>query len=81
MRSTWVKRTPRYKVGDWVTTAARPARRVWQIVEYRGPLSHDGMPIYRLRHTSEWGVNESEKREDWLEPYTGPIPAAAPAAG
>ena len=52
-----------------------------QIVEYRGPLSPDGMPIYRVRHTSEWGVDLSEKREDSLEPHTGPIPAAAPPAG
>ena len=81
MRSTWVKRTPRYKVGDWVTAHSSPARWVCQVIEYRGPLSHDGMPIYRLRHTSEWGEDLFESREDGLQPHTGPVPAATPAGG
>lgn len=81
MRSTWVKRTPRYKVGDWVTYPSNPFPIACQVIEHRGPLSHDGVHIYRLRHTSEWGEDLFETREDSVQPYTGPVPAAAPAGG
>lgn len=76
------ERKPRWRVGDWVTSFSVPVRTVVKIIEYRGPLSHDGMPMYRLREVDEYGtVREFEQREDSLEPYDGPIPAAPAPAG
>jgi hypothetical protein len=73
------RKTPRFRVGDWVSFLYGPRRVRAEVVEDRGPLGVNRRRLYRVRLERDLGESITfEMPEDDLEAAESPAPHAAP---